>query len=94
MESVIETDEYVGPTETKYHWSELPLDKQNLVVRVHLQAWRKAGIITTFSHFRRLFNLGNPFIVWGEHEDRSAYCRIAEESIDVMKVITREYING
>lgn len=49
-----------------------------------------AGFKKPIDHIRRLFDLGNPTIIFGE---KLSYCRIAKESLPVMKIILDNYLN-
>jgi len=48
-----------------------------------------ASLKTKPDHALRLLNLGNPAIIFGE---KLSYCRIAQKSLDVMKIIFNNYL--
>lgn len=83
------TENSTSVIEMKVHWSELSVQQQRHVIAAHHKAFNDAGVKGSLETMERIFNLGNPFIVWGDGENPS--CRIAEESQSVMKVIIREY---
>lgn len=72
--------------EKHLHWDELSdLQKQG-VIAAH-------GVLTNDkAHLYRLFELGRPHVVIGYHGERMKYCRIDTPSVEVMKIITREYL--
>lgn len=76
-------------TETTLEWHQLTPHQVAQCIAAHMP-------ITQFVRgssdhkkqlLQRLFELGRPKIVFGE-----TYCRIHPDSVDVMKVITRQYL--
>jgi hypothetical protein len=74
--------------ETTYSWDDAPEGLRKICVWVHATALR-----TQTSKVHRLMELGRPKFVIGEKPDGSKYCRIHADSAEVMKVITREYLD-
>lgn len=74
------------PAETTYHWEDLPEELQHYVVKAHATA---AGVRA--GKLEKIFEVGKPAIVIGVN-DENMYCRIAAQSVDVMKVLTKNYL--
>lgn len=77
MENEVKEHEYSKP------WQQLNDDEISCAVCSHA-----AGLKKPKEHILRLFNLGNPTIIFGE---KLTYCRIAQESL-VMKIILTNYL--
>jgi hypothetical protein len=74
----------VTPEEKIFTWEALSDDQVAMVIAAHRKlAPRNQPLL------RRLFDLGRPKIVFGPQYD---YCRIHHDSVEVMKVITRQYL--
>lgn len=72
--------------EQTQEWDQLTEALQKIVVEVH------RGIIPTDLHtLMRIFNLGRPVIVLGFDGRSLKQCRIHETSVDVMKVLVKNY---
>lgn len=68
-------------------WEELTEHEASMAVAAHKPIADVAK--KPLSSLRRLFELGRPKIVFGPGY---SYCRIHKDSVDVMKVITNEYL--
>lgn len=81
--------EVLAPGEVKHSWDDLSIPKQMLIVILYRKAYINAIVPTVkpLDEWKRGFDLGKPFIIEGD-----AYYRVAKESIDVMKVITKTYL--
>lgn len=89
MEEVVET---LKEGEQVYRWEELSEQQVRIVVAIHAHGFASQGLPMPKSKLgtlARLFELGRPKIVFGPGHK---YCRIHQDSVDVMKVITREYL--
>jgi len=80
-------------TETLFHWQELDSRQKVAVLAAH------ASLSNDRDTLERLFELGKPTIVMGTYavseNGKSVnryYCRIADESVEVMKIITKAYL--
>ncbi len=74
--------------EQQFKWCELEEEQQLFVCASHSYAF---GLKPENLNVRRVFDLGTPDVVLG-HQDGKAYCRIAPQSKDVMKLLFREYV--
>ncbi|HEY3406446.1 MAG TPA: hypothetical protein VGK59_23825 [Ohtaekwangia sp.] len=74
----------IKPDEKVYKWYELSADRQQVVALVHAKAFKCSP-----KKMLTLFEIGRPTIVFGPQHN---YCRIHPESVDVMKVITKQYL--
>lgn len=74
----------ITPEEKVFTWEALSEDQVAMVIAAHrMLAPRKQQLL------RRLFDLGRPKIVFGP---QYKYCRIHHDSVEVMKIITRQYL--
>jgi hypothetical protein len=74
----------VIPEEKVFTWEALSQDQVAMVIAAHSKiAPRKKELL------RRLFDLGRPKIVFGP---QYKYCRIHHDSVEVMKIITKQYL--
>jgi hypothetical protein len=78
-------------TEEVVSFQDLPKESQKAVCGAHADALNLGK--KESATLQRIFKLGNPNIVIGPDANAPTYFRIAEESVDVMKVITREYLH-
>lgn len=72
-------------TEIRLNWSDLDDLQSSLVIEAHCISLK----CDDREHMLRLFNLGQPDIIFAKDY---SYCRCAAESVGVMKVIIRNYL--
>ena len=72
--------------EKAFTWDELSDFQKQGVVIAHKASSSDTAMLL------RLFELGRPQVIIGYQGDRMKYCRIAQSSVKVMKVILREYL--
>jgi len=72
--------------EEKIEWRNLTPGQTTIVLAVHATALKTDDYDT----LKRIFDLGSPTIVFGN--DPEPYCRIDEDSADVMKILVAEYL--
>lgn len=71
------------PGETKINWQALEEHQEGFVILAHAAALKTNDYLT----LTRIFNLGNPEIIFGDD-----YCRVAKESVDLMNMLTLQYL--
>ena len=74
--------------EQQYNWNELSQEQQTMVCQVHANAMGRKPQNATI---KRIFNLGTPAVILGENNGEK-YCRIAPQSVQIMKLLIREYL--
>jgi len=83
METLTKPNE-VKPDETEHVWMDLSENLQHAVAIVHAKALKRKP-----EKILRLLNLGHPKIIFGPNQ---SYLRIHHESLDVMKLIFKNYL--
>lgn len=78
------------PADTTARFQYLPERQQSFVVLAHGTAFKLSSGLQTAT-LKKIFEIGNPNIVIGEDQGKP-YCRIERDSVDVMKVLMREYL--
>lgn len=78
--------------ENTYKWENLTEEQEKLIVVCHAEGFRKSGANVSLEGLQRLFNLGKPKIVVGTKEGQIKYSRVHKDSVDVMKIITKNYL--
>lgn len=64
-------------------------ENQLSILIAHRYAYERAGIDRDLQTFMRLFNLGNPVCAVSL---KMGYARVEPESVDIMKVLFRNYL--
>lgn len=79
--------------EIEKEWIDLTEGETFMCLAAHTQAvnlnWKNARHMATM---RRIFDLGSPKIVFGYKDGEMNYCRIHENSADVIKILIRQYL--
>jgi hypothetical protein len=76
--------------ETTKRWEELEHREINAVIAVHAKGLRLHKNST--DKLRRIFDLTRPKIVLGYKDGILNYCRVASESVEVLKIAIRTYM--
>lgn len=71
--------------EIKINWRTLEEYQEAMVVMAHAAPLRTKKI----DLLRRIFSIGNPEIIFAGD---FSYCRIAAESVDLMKMLIKKYL--
>ncbi len=67
------------------NWQDADESHEACVIMSHAAALKTKD----FETLKRIFALGNPDIIFG---DKLSYCRIAKQSIDLMKLLIGNYL--
>lgn len=77
-------------TESTFVWEKMDQQDKEAVLAAHGSLSKNKELLM------RIFNLGRPKVIMGMRIDGNnkqvLYCRIAPESVEVMRVLTREYL--
>lgn len=85
METIDLTPEEPEENEFKVHWQNATEIQQGCVIMAFCAACKPDDSAL----IERLFDLGNPFVIFG---DKLSYCRISKESLQVMRIIFSNYL--
>lgn len=70
-----------------FRFRDLAEVNKEIVCEAHAKA-----LGTTAKQLLPIFTLGNPLIVVGSRDNDTMYCRVHGESVDVVKVLIKNYL--
>tara|TARA_E500000318_G_scaffold112008_1_gene133319 strand:+ start:7676 stop:8011 length:336 start_codon:yes stop_codon:yes gene_type:complete len=73
-------------------WGELSAYELKVITVIHANRFRDGGVSVSDERMFRILKLGAPKCVFGYREGKLKYARIHKDSVDVMKVITNNYL--
>jgi hypothetical protein len=82
---VLTENEIARENEHSLNWQDADESHEACVIMSHAAAFKTKD----FDTLKRIFNLGNPDIIFG---DKLSYCRVAKQSVQLMTILTKQYL--